>query len=151
MEFLPNFPLKEDRTPKLQQQHYGLRLRPVEAQERRGLCPLSKRLPRVLADSTLCPRGLGKPLHKFTFTFMPSLAFDHFSFPRLLLRFCNINSTVLRTTLIILDVILIGNTNSLLQAIISGWGTLESGGKQPNILQEVRASQLSIVIYRATR
>ena len=48
----PNFSLKEDRTPKLQQRHYGLRLRPVEAQERRGLCLLSKRLPRVLADST---------------------------------------------------------------------------------------------------
>ena len=40
---------------------------------------------------------------------------------------------------------------SLLQAIISGWGTLKSGGSQPDILQEVRASQLSIVIYRATR
>ena len=74
---------------------------------------------------------------------MPSLAFDHLSFPRRLLRFCNINSTVLRTTLIILDVLLIGNMNSLLQAIISGWGTLESGGKQPDRLQEVRASQLS--------
>ena len=42
-----------------------------------------------------------------------------------------------RTTQTILDPI--GTLNSYLQAIISGWGTLQSGGSQPDILQEVCA------------